>query len=402
MVQLMLEGLGGDCRKARHANGAGPRQIECYHVNTRLSRRLEDIGDFRLSKLVLIFYYCLEAVWCRFRHGVENFYYVPAPGKTSALYRDWLVMFICRRFFKRVILHWHAAGLGKWLETCTLIRTRSITYRAAGQVQLSVVLSNYNRADAEKLYPERLQVVNNGIPDPCPDFETRLLHRRKSRAQLRARLLADQQLTASELEAEGGDPRILRVLYLAHCTREKGLFDAVEGVLLANQMLARDRSPISLRLEVAGNFVKPGERAEFDELLARPGAAQSVHYLGFVSGDRKEQALREADLFCFPTYYENENQPVNLIEAMAFGLPIITTRWRSLPEMFPPDYAGLVDIRSPAQVAEAVPRLMVSENGESLRRIFLERFTLDRYLAGLADAFRAIENVPVGGAPGGE
>ena len=39
--------------------------------------------------------------------------------------------------------------------------------------------------------------------------------------------------------------------------------------------------------------------------------------------------LRDADLFCFPTFYQNENQPVNLIEAMAFGLPVVTTRWRT-------------------------------------------------------------------------
>ena len=77
-----------------------------------------------------------------------------------------------------------------------------------------------------------------------------------------------------------------------------------------------------------------------------------VQYLGFVSGDQKNQLLREADLFCFPTYYENENQPVNLIEAMAFGLPILTTRWRSLPELFPANYPGLVNVRSPEQIAE--------------------------------------------------
>ena len=68
-----------------------------------------------------------------------------------------------------------------------------------------------------------------------------------------------------------------------------------------------------------------------DGTTAQPGMADMVQYLGFVSGDQKHQLLREADLFCFPTYYENENQPVNLIEAMAFGLPILTTRWRSPP-----------------------------------------------------------------------
>ena len=80
-------------------------------------KSLEDIGEFQGTKILLVFFYSLQAIWCRFRYGVENFYYVPAPGKKVALYRDWLVMLLCRPFFKRVILHWHAAGLGKWLET---------------------------------------------------------------------------------------------------------------------------------------------------------------------------------------------------------------------------------------------------------------------------------------------
>ena len=129
------------------------------------------------------------------------------------------------------------------------------------------------------------------------------------------------------------------------------------------------------------------EEAEFKQIVAQPGMADIVHYFGFVSGDQKNQLLREADLFCFPTYFQNENQPVNLIEAMAFGLPILTTRWRSLPELFPADYPGLVNIRSPEQIANVMLALITSETGEVFRDIFLRSFTLERHLAGLADAF---------------
>src|SRR5207245_4241056 len=123
MVQLMLKGFGGDRRRPGQAQAgdseaqaaANSFGIECYHVNARLSKKLEDIGDLRIGKFVLLLGYCLQAVWCRFRYGVRNFYYIPAPGKPSALYRDWMVMLICRRFFKRVILNCHAAGLAKWL-----------------------------------------------------------------------------------------------------------------------------------------------------------------------------------------------------------------------------------------------------------------------------------------------
>ncbi|MBU6409960.1 MAG: hypothetical protein KGR98_06195, partial [Verrucomicrobia bacterium] len=104
MIQLMVEGFGGDRDKGQSA--ANDLGIECYHVNARFSRSLQDVGEFQGWKIFLIFFYCFQAVWLRFRHGVTAFYYVPAPGKSVALYRDWLVMLLCRPFFKTMILHW--------------------------------------------------------------------------------------------------------------------------------------------------------------------------------------------------------------------------------------------------------------------------------------------------------
>src|SRR6478735_612505 len=97
MVQLMLEGFGGDQRKIKTvtpdktkpaSTDPGRFGIECFHVNARLSRKLEDIGDMRVGKFAVLLGYCLQAIWCRFRYGVKDFYYIPAPGKPSALYRD--------------------------------------------------------------------------------------------------------------------------------------------------------------------------------------------------------------------------------------------------------------------------------------------------------------------------
>ncbi len=396
MVQLMLNGLGGDHRAHRRKlvakNATGDVfGIECYHVNARLSKTLEDIGELHVVKLLLLFGYCLQAIWCRFRYGVTNFYYIPAPGKSSALVRDWMVMFLCRPFFKRVILHWHAAGLAKWLETAVQIRTRVFTYQLTKAVDLSIVLSRYNLADAEKLLPQRVRIVSNGIPDPCPDFDETILPIRRARFAARAKLLAGEELTAADAANTGGHPETVRVLYLAHCMREKGVFDAMQAVLLANRTLDAAHSPVHLKLQVAGMFVTADEQAEFDRLMTDPEMAFAVEYLGFVSGEGKDRAFRSADLFCFPTYYLGENQPVNLIEAMAYGLPTLTTRWRSLPEMFPPDYHGLVEIKSPAQAAEGLLVLMRGKTGENARERFLTGYTLERHLVALAEAISSVE-----------
>lgn len=239
MVQLMLAAFGGDRRQGKQKTVASTAAgntygIECYHVNARVSKGLEDIGKLQIGKVLLILFYCLQAIWCRFRYGVTNFYYVPAPGKSVALHRDWLVMLICRPFFKNVILHWHAAGLAKWLETSVQIRTRAITYRAFRQPELSIVISKYNLADAEKLLSRRICDVDYGIPDPCPDFKKTISPRRKARLAARTKLLANEPLSRSDLENTGGDPQTVKVLYLAHYMLEKGLFAAAQAVVLAN------------------------------------------------------------------------------------------------------------------------------------------------------------------------
>ncbi len=394
MVQLMLRGFGGNRRKRPAAgDAAGVRhELACYHVNARVSKELEDIGDFRLGKLFLLLGYCVQAIWCHYRYGVDTLYYVPAPGKHSALYRDWLVMFLCRPFYKKIILHWHAAGLGKWLETHVQIRSRALTFNRMKDVDVSIVLSEYNRADAEKLLPKQVRVVSNGIPDPCPAFERDILPRRKARFAARKKLAAGQTLSAADLENTGGDPQRFKILYLAHCTREKGLFDTVHGVIQANQKLAEEHSPFLFELMVAGNFLNESERAEFDTMVASSPAKDNIRYLGFVSAAKKNEVLREADLFCFPTYYQNENQPVSLIEAMAFGLPILTTRWRSIPELLPPGHNCLVDICSPGQVTDALLASLTAGTAESFRETFLRNFTLEQYLTGLAEAFHSIDS----------
>ena len=381
MVQLMLEGFGGDVRKKK-SGAENPHGVECYHVNARFSRGLSDIGELQGTKLFLIFWFCLQALWFRFRYGVKNFYYVPAPGKRVALYRDWLVMFVCRPFFKNVILHWHAAGLAKWLETEAIISFRAATYRLFKPVNLSLVLSRYNFADAEKLLSRRVCVVSNGIPDPCPDFETAIRPRRRERFGQR------QQIFAGEFS---GTPVTVNILFLAHCTREKGLFAARDGVLAANRELARRGLAMRLKLIAAGNFVTDEEQAEFDALNKNPAVAAVVEHAGFVSGERKAGLYREADLFLFPTRYLGENQPVNLIEAMAFGLPIVTTRWRSLPEMLPPNYPGLVSGQDAEEIAVALLKVLAVKSGELARKHFTAHFTIERHLACLAEALHGVE-----------
>ncbi len=365
MVQLMIEALGGDCLSHPRGN-LDEREVSCCHVNVRLSQSVADIGAARPGKLLRLCGYCIKAVYCRFRYGISTFYYAPAPPKRAALYRDWIVMILCRPFFKKLVLHWHAVGLGEWLNQYATSWEKRLTLALLGRADLAISLAELNRADAAILQPRHIAVIPYGIPDPCPDFTKTLLPERKRRWDERS----------ERQPSEDASPAVFRALFLAHCMREKGLFDAIEAIRLAQSQVAETR--LRLELVVAGEFADESTRREFEK-----SAPAFVQYVGFASGPKKARLFRDADCLCFPTYYPNEGLPVVLLEAMAHGLPPVTTRWRGVPEAVPADWPYLVSPRNPEEVAAALLECLWDDSFESLREHFLRRYELTIFARSL-------------------
>jgi glycosyltransferase involved in cell wall biosynthesis len=382
MIQQMLHGFGGDQRDPKTAQ-VTHHGVACYHVNARLSRHMEDIGEARIGKLGVLFWYCLEAIWCRFRHGIKSFYYVPAPGKRSAVIRDWMVMAMCRPFFSRVVFHWHAAGLGQWLTQEAHGVERALTQKLLGQPSLSIIISDFNRGDAEVLRSKQTLRVDYGIPDPCVDFESSLLGERQRRA------MCFQQTLDKTVSSTDSTP-VFNVLFLANCLRTKGVFVALEAFVKFQRKVQHEAPVLRTHLRVGGAFGDAADEKEFHSQIQQANASGTVEYLGFISGAQKDAVLRQADLLCFPTFYPGENQPIVLIESLAYGLPAVTTHWRSIPDIFPPAWPGVVPIQDADATADAMWKLLSFLDHERLRARYLEHFTVEVHQRKLAAAIGGV------------
>jgi glycosyltransferase involved in cell wall biosynthesis len=78
-------------------------------------------------------------------------------------------------------------------------------------------------------------------------------------------------------------------------------------------------------------FVGRGEFRDLQERARKAGVEEAVIFLGSVTDEEKVAALHRAEVFLLPSY--GEGQPLSILEAMAAGLPIISTTVGSIAEV---------------------------------------------------------------------
>jgi UDP-glucose:(heptosyl)LPS alpha-1,3-glucosyltransferase len=144
-------------------------------------------------------------------------------------------------------------------------------------------------------------------------------------------------------QAWGLEPQHTVALFAGMNYRLKGLGPLLHAV---------GRLPASFRLLVAGN----PDATAFRRLARRLGVADRVHFLGYVREMRN--AYFAADFFVHPTFYDPCSHVV--LEALACGLPVITTRYNGASEFLQPPREGYVldDPHALDALAGAMTRLL--------------------------------------------
>lgn len=106
-----------------------------------------------------------------------------------------------------------------------------------------------------------------------------------------------------------------KLLFCARLVREKGVYEAIEGMKYIT-----NESP-NTTLTVMGG----GEELEnLREYARKIGVENKVIFTGYVPENKKIEIFKKAHIFIYPSYY-GEGFPTVILEAMAAGLPVITT-----------------------------------------------------------------------------
>ena len=137
-----------------------------------------------------------------------------------------------------------------------------------------------------------------------------------------------------------------QVLCLGRLNKGKGSYDLLEAIAVLKPV-----TPVELYLGGDGELEKVRQRAR------KLGIENRVHVLGWVREEAKASALAQASVFALPSY--NEGLPMGLLEAMAAGLPIVSTPVGGIPEAVSDGVEGfLVKPGDVAALAERLGRLV--------------------------------------------
>ncbi len=334
--------------------------VEFHHVGIRLSTDANEVGRFRWSKVLTLIPIVAQIVWARLR-GVKILYYPPAGPNKVTIFRDFAILLPTRWMFAKTIFHFHASGLSEIYERLPGWQ-RFLFRRAYYGADAGIRLSPLTPDDARQLRVRREYVVANGIEDPCP---------------------AGPVFDATAISPQ----RPLRVLFVAMLRESKGLLVLIEATA---QLVARG---VPVAVEIMGQFISPDFAEQVHARVKELGLENHVTFLGLLTGDAKFAAYARADVFSMPTFYESEAFPVVLLEAMAYGLPIVATRWRGIPSIVDDEVTGfLVTPRDPEPVADRLQSLaddasLREQLGRTARHKFLNEFVWATHLANMRQVF---------------
>ena len=163
--------------------------------------------------------------------------------------------------------------------------------------------------------------------------------------------LAAQELKSCSLRRESLPRTRVRLIIACRQDPEKGSAIVIESL----PYIQRDFPQVTL--DILGDGPALGDLKRLAEKLQM---SNRVTFHGKVNHRRVIEMLQNADLFCYPTR-ASEGFPKAVLEALACGLPVITTKVSVLPQLIATGCGSLLEEATPAALARAVSEILSDE-----------------------------------------
>ncbi len=203
--------------------------------------------------------------------------------------RKYMIHKLCRCFKVRDVIHLHGSEFKMWYDN--MPKKQAKIRRLLREASAFIVLGDEWAKRIRDIEPNtNIIIVNNTVA--IPDSKTQW----------------------------SNNP--FKVLFLGVLIQRKGVSDLLDAIALLKMEIKLD----NVEFVIAGSGQ---EESKLKEQCSALDLHDCVKFLGWTDGDKKVELLKDSQLMVLPSY--NEGLPMAVLEAMSYGLPVVTTNVGDIP-----------------------------------------------------------------------
>lgn len=331
-IASVVNGYRGSALEKTHT----VRYVESYCDGNKMRKLLKALGGY-CHFLKILFFDRPDIVHVHSSFG-------------PSFYRKMPFIYVSGLWHIPVVNHIHGSEIGRFYEDASASKKRLVR-RVYGKCSRLIVLSEEWKQKISKIVPSgRIDVLENYCVLPEEPYDSG-----RNRNQ---------------------------ILYLGKLERDKGSFDMAD--ILRNVIKECPQA----RLVMAGD----GRMEQVKNAFAEKDLLPYVRFTGWVRGEEKEKLLRESAVFLFPSYHEA--MPVSVLEAMGYGMGIVTTAVGGILRLIQDRENGCLETPGDSvRMAEDVAALLREEElcrrlGLRARETAAEKYSLEIHLRNLERIYR--------------
>ncbi len=328
------------------------KEFEVFHLDTSDHRNLDNLSKLDFTNVYLALKNIVELVWMLIKTRPDLVYIPPATSLLPYL-RDGLFI-LSASFFShaKIISHMHRGDYFRteFYEKSNLL-TRFFIRWTLGKADTAIVLGK-NLQSTFHEFVKNIAVVPNGI---------------------RFDQFINKKFTFKQNNEE------IAVSYLGNLFKNKGILD----ILHAAKIVLDKHKNVKFRFAGSWSQQEYKMKNQAFKSIRENNVQANVEFVGMVLSEAKEKFLVDTDIFVFPSWYEGF--PLVILEAMAAGCPVISTKdVGAIPEVVVDGVSGiLVEKQSPKQIAGAITKLIENTRlrekmGKAGRERFEKHYTMEK------------------------
>ncbi|MCH7850079.1 MAG: glycosyltransferase family 4 protein [Nanoarchaeota archaeon] len=304
---------------------------------------LEDMGKLNLNTIFFQVVGLIKTIFLLTFFRPNIIYFEIAPSGI-ALFKDSTYVLLCKLFRRKIIFASHSRGLS------SKNNKDSKYYNFIFRKTKMIILSELLFPEVKALFKTKdTYILPNGIKDETSTHELeRIISKRKKEKKT-------------------------NFLFLSNMIEEKGALDVLKFCNIIK------KKKINFNCFFVGVSLDPTFEKIWNKELKKLRLERNCFYLGPKYGKEKNKIIANTDFLIFPTKYKMECYPLVILEALMYGIPVLSYDTGAIKDIIIKDFLGYVSSKkTPEDLVDNFLKIKNKVNRKKIRKYFKDNYTADK------------------------